>query len=455
MDKLASGLSALDTDTVSSLSPLLGGLTSIGQNKGLNFYDKTKLGETLSRYGALTDTEAQDLFKRANMSVDKLASAKGTNFYDKDALSGVYDALPDVGQDINGVKVIGALPAILQPGGGNGFQDPRGVVAGHTYYSDPWGYAHETQRVKGTPYYFIPKSNFDATRSGTANTWYSPASTEGLYGYNYNGQDGLVFDPSKTNLSWTPERNNSQFAERKSGGGILGFLNNLTEKYDPIGNFVTNTDAKNAGFDNRLDMVSKIGEPVGNILGAVFSGGVPWGSILMAAQNASTGDWNAVGRNAINGLASYASSNVPTGSVAGTGVSLGSNAANAAANQALLSAAVAAARGQDGNQILTSALMSGLGTYGGNLAGNFASDFGSLGKAATSLGYNSLAGGLSSLARGGNFTNGMKLGALNSASGIAANAISNSLGLNSGPLSGVTNGVAKTLLANKLYGGKN
>ena len=113
-----------------------------------------------------------------------------------------------------------------------------------------------------------------------------------------------------------------------------------------------------------------LGEPIGNLAGAIWSGGIPWGSIAMGAENASTGNWDAVGNNAINGLASYAGSNVGSGSVMGTDVSLGSAAANSAANNMIINAGANYARTGDLENALKAAAFSTASGAAGNWLGN-------------------------------------------------------------------------------------
>lgn len=247
VNQALSGLTGLDSATSNEWSPLLSGLNSVGNFGGQSMYEIDKLKEHLNgltdAYSPLDASEAQSLFQRAGKSLDPTGSLYGKQFYDKSKLGEVYDALPDAGTDIGGVKSLGGwLGAKYDPN----FQDPRGMSPGGTYYADPWGYSHQVQRVSGTPYYFIPESNFEPTRSGTALTWYSPASSEGLYDYTYGGQRGLAFDPSKTNLSWTPGRNNDLYADKKGGGIGIDTIVSTALKFTPLAPVAYAYDAYNA-----------------------------------------------------------------------------------------------------------------------------------------------------------------------------------------------------------------
>jgi len=256
------------------------------------------------------------------------------------------------------------------------------------------------------------------TKSETVNTSLSrninPEAYKGLVG-SLGGTE--VFAPL-ANVSKLPGWTNEDVYNYQKTGGLLANFNAFMNKVDPINGWVENNVAKLLGYDNGLDMVRQIGEPVGNIAGALFSYGVPWGSIVAGADAVSRGDNKALGNAAINGIASYVGANMPVSSVAGTGVSLGSNAANAAANQALLNAAATGARGGTwsdvGNSALSGAISGGLGGYmqGSNLS--------PLTKVALSGG----AGALRSALTGGNIGQ----GALSGLAGSALNAAMGGLG---------------------------
>lgn len=210
------------------------------------------------------------------------------------------------------------------------------------------------------------------------------------------------------------------------GGGLLGSLNSFMNKVDPLNGAIENAVGKALGFDSGLDMVRGIGEPVGNLAGAIFSGGIPWGSIVMAADNISTGNDKALMGNLISGVGSYAGANMPTGSVAGTGYSLGSNAANAAANQALISAASTAVRGGNFSDILKNAAISGLGSYGGGVMSGATKNLSPLAKMAAQTAYGTGVGGLSSALRGKGFSQGASNAARRGITNAAINAALNS-----------------------------
>lgn len=401
VNQALSGLTGLDSTTSNEWSPLLSGLNSVGNFGGQSMYEIDKLEDHLkgltNTYSPLDAAEAQSLFQRAGKSLDPTGSLYGKQFYDKSKLGSIYDAVPDAGTDVRGVKVLGGyLNAWMNPSGN--YYDPRPVNPGGFYYGDPWGFSHEVQRVSGTPYYFIPESNFEPTRSGTALTWYSPASSEGLYGYTYGGQRGLAFDPSKTNLSWTSGRNNDLYADKK-GGNLFG------------DNFITDI------LDNKY---------VNTVLSAI-----PATAPYMAAYNAANAlhNDNPVGA-ILSVVGSYAGANMPTGSVAGTGYSLGSNAANAAANQALISAASTAVRGGNFSDILKNATISGLGSYGGGAlfdkTDGALKNLSPLAKVAAQTAYGTGVGGLSSAIQGKGFSQGASNAARRGITNAAVNAALNS-----------------------------
>lgn len=279
------------------------------------------------------------------------------------------------------------------------YYDPRGVSAGGYYFADPWGFSHSLSKVGDNKYFVSENTLNEHTRSGTADTWYSlnpNANLSGLQYGQFQGQNGLFFDPTKTNLSslLTPGSNHSAYAKKKSGG-IIAPLNRFIHRVDPLNGWVENTVANVLGYDSGLDMIYNLGEPIGNIAGAVFSGGIPWGSIVMAVDNASTGNWNAVGNNAINGLASYAGSNVGSGGVMGSDVSLGSAAANSATNNMIINAGANYARTGDlENALKAAAFSTASGAAGNWLGSTTASSLGEIGSKA--LG-GAASGGLNSL----------------------------------------------------------
>ena len=293
------------------------------------------------------------------------------------------------------------------------FQDPNTKSAGGYYFADPWGFSHGLDKVGNNKYFVSGDTLNQHTRSGTADTFYGLDTSKDLSGLQYGmngGKGGLFFDPSKTNLSnlLSPQRNNSAYAEKKSGG-ILGPLNQLMNKVDPINGWVENTVGKGLGFDSGLDMVRQIGEPIGNIAGMYFTG-YPLGSLAMGAENASTGNWDAVGNNALNALTTYAGSNIPTDSVAGTGYSLGSSTANNAANSFLTNTATNYARTGDlGNALKSSAFSAASGLGGNWLSGNLNGSLGEIGSKA--LG-GAASGALNSLFSGNSPVNGSLFGAM-------------------------------------------
>ena len=277
--------------------------------------------------------------------------------------------------------------------------DLNPTQAGGYYFSDPWGFSHSVDKVGNNKYFVSADTLNQHTRSGTADTFYGLDRTKDLSGLFYGqnqGKEGLFFDPTKTNISslLTPQRNNSAYAEKKSRG-ILAPLNKSLAYIDPLGHAIEGGVADLLGYDSGLDMVRNLGEPIGNLAGAIWSGGIPWGSIAMGAENASTGNWEGVGNNAINGLASYAGSNVGSGGVMGSDVSLGSAAANSAANNMIINAGANYARTGDIENALKAAAFSTASGAAGNWLGSAtAGDLGEIGSKA--LG-GAASGGLNSL----------------------------------------------------------
>lgn len=273
------------------------------------------------------------------------------------------------------------------------YYDPRGVSAGGYYFADPWGFSHSLSKAGPNKYFVSENTLNENTRSGTADTWFSlnpNADLSGLQYGQYQGQNGLFYDPMKTNLSslLTPGRNNSAYAD--PGHGFFGDF-------------------------------GKIVEPVGNILGAIYSSGVPWGSILVGVDNVASGNEEAATGNLINGLVSYGGSQISlggtggapvetavgssgaaansmagsSGGIFGSGVSLGSTAANQAAQSMIMNAGANYARTGDLENALKAAAFSTASGAAGNWLGSAtAGDLGEIGSKA--LG-GAASGGLNSL----------------------------------------------------------
>lgn len=417
VNQALSGLTGLDSATSNEWSPLLSGLNSVGNFGGQSMYEIDKLKDHLNgltnAYSPLEASEAQSLFQRAGKSLDPTGTLYGKQFYDKSQLGSIYDAVPDAGTDVRGAKVLGGyLGAWMNPSGN--YYDPRPVNPGGFYYGDPWGFSHEVQRVSGTPYYFIPESNFEPTRSGTALTWYSPASSEGLYDYTYGGQRGLVFDPSKTNLSWTPGRDNSRFAEKKGGGlfgSVFGALDPILDKIDPFHNIAQNAIVDLGGFDSQE-------QAFGTIMPMVVDYFLPGvGSGLSAANSASVGNW---GGALAGALGSY------TG-LSGNALNLTSNAAvNQALTKAAITGAGTAVSGGKMQDVLRNAALSGLATYGGGVMGGATKNLSPLAKMSAQTAYGSGVGGLSSAIQGKGFSQGASNAARRGVTNAAINAALNS-----------------------------
>ena len=207
----------------------------------------------------------------------------------------------------------------------------------------------------------------------------------------YSGIDSYQFDPKK-GMTVDPSR---YLQIDDSNSGLLGSLNEVIQKVDPLNFIVEKGVANLLGYDSGLDMVRSIGEPIGNLAGAIWSGGIPWGSIVAGADNLSTGNDQAILGNVINGLASYAGSNVGSGGVMGTDVSLGSAAANSAANNMIINAGANYARTGDLENALKAAAFSTAAGSAGNWLGSATS--GSLGEIASKALGGAASGGLNSL----------------------------------------------------------
>lgn len=207
----------------------------------------------------------------------------------------------------------------------------------------------------------------------------------------YSGIDSYQFDPKK-GMTVDPSR---YLQIDDSNNGLLGSLNSFMNKVDPLNGAIENTVGKALGYDSGLDMVRGIGEPVGNLAGYLFSGGIPWGSIVMAADNISTGNDEALLGNVINGIGSYAGANVGSNGVMGTDMSLGSAAANSAANNMILNAGANYARTGNLENALKAAAFSTAAGSAGNWLGNATS--GSLGEVGSKALGGAASGGLNSL----------------------------------------------------------
>lgn len=285
----------------------------------------------------------------------------------------------------------GSFGAYNNPSGN--YYDPRGVSAGGYYFADPWGFSHSLSKAGPNKYFVSENTLNEHTRSGTADTWFSLDRNKDLSGLTYgqyNGQGGLFFDPTKTNLSslLTPGRNNSAYAD--PGHGFFGDF-------------------------------GKIVEPVGNILGAIYSGGVPWGSILVGVDNVASGNEKAAKGNIVNGLVSYGGSQInlggtggapvetavgssgaaansmagSSGGIFGSGVSLGSTAANQAAQAMLMNAGANYARTGDLENALKAAAFSTASGAAGNWLGNATAS--GLGEISSKALGGAASGGLNSL----------------------------------------------------------
>lgn len=422
VDQISGGLSGLDETALSSLSPLLSGVNAVGSNAGSTFYEKEALKNQLGKYRALSDTELSELRGRGAKDVNPLASYSGSNFFNPETVAAAYDSLPFVGRTIKGVNVLGsgnpyALfndtdPYLMQ----HNFNDPRGMSAGGTYYADPWGFSHQAERVAGTPYYFIPESNFEPTRSGTALTWYGINDPTNIYGYEYGGRRGYAFDPTKVDISsrFSSGRNNDLYAEKKGGGlfgSVFGFLDPILDKIDPLHNLAQNLVTKGLGFDSQEQVFGTIMPMVVDY----FLPGV--GSGLSAANAASTGNWGG----ALTGaLGAY------TG-LAGAGLNMTGNAVlDQALTKAAISGAGTAVSGGKMQDVLRNAALSGLTSYGSGALGGAMKGASPLVKMAANTGYGTAVGGLSSALQGKGFSRGATNAARREVTNAAINAALNS-----------------------------
>lgn len=200
--------------------------------------------------------------------------------------------------------------------------------------------------------------------------------------YNWSNTSGLSADPN-------------QYLEiHDDNRGLLGSLNQLVKPLDPLADPL----AQALGFNNSLDAIRSLGEPIGNILGMAFLGGVPVGSMVMAADNASMGNDKAIMGNVINGVVSYGGAKGYLGnssSVMNSGTSLGSPLANSAANSFLVSAATNYARTGDLESALKAAAVSAASGAAGNWIGDATK--GSLGDIGSKALGGAASGGISSL----------------------------------------------------------
>lgn len=124
---------------------------------------------------------------------------------------------------LNGATILGerrAAAVVDGKGSTYGMVDNlQHLQSGTYYYADPWNFAHPVAKVKDS-IFFAP--DFQHTASGTADTWYSLKSTDGVVAGTLNGQKGYYFDASKTDFSalLTQGRDNGAYAAK--GGGLFG-----------------------------------------------------------------------------------------------------------------------------------------------------------------------------------------------------------------------------------------
>ena len=251
-----------------------------------------------------------------------------------------------------------------------------------------------------------------ATANKANGDWLSVGAEGGFSGfdaYKWDPNRGLTVDPSR------------YIQIDDSNSGLLGSLNEVIQKVDPLNFIVEKGVANLLGYDSGLDMVRSIGEPIGNLAGVLFSGGIPWGSIVAGADNLSTGNDQAILGNIVNGLVSYGGSQISlggtggapvetavgssgaaansmagsSGGIFGSGVSLGSTAANQAAQSMIMNAGANYARTGDLENALKAAAFSTAAGSAGNWLGNTTRS--SLGEIGSKALGGAASGGLNSL----------------------------------------------------------
>jgi len=265
-----------------------------------------------------------------------------------------------------------------------------------------WGLSPEVQKgILENP--GISLQQMKATANPANNDWLSVGAEGGLRdisNWQWNTKSGL-----------TPEAG-SYLQIHDDNNGLLGSFNQFMNKVDPLNGAIESGVANLLGYDSGLDMVRQIGEPVGNIAG-YFTGGVPWGSIVMGLDNISTGNDQALLGNVVNGALSYAGSSGAFGdgtSVLGSGVDLGSTTANTAAGNFLVNSGANYARTGDLENSLKAAAFSTASGAAGNWLGNATQ--GQLGEIASKALGGAASGGLSSLFAGNSPVNGSLFGAM-------------------------------------------
>jgi len=410
LNDILGGLYGIDQTNLANVAPLLSGVNSLGTMNGKSMYDAQAVKDQMNKY--VVSQSGSDFSPYADLK--KLATVNGYDYYSNAGDDLVADQLAT--DKYNLLKGGGTPGALYAPG----FQDPRAIEAGKTYYSDPWGFSHEAQQDKDTPYYFAPSQGH--TRSGTADTWFGVNEGPGISNAIYNGQSGYLYDPTQTDLTshLTPERINDRYAEKKSGGGLFGavfnFLDPILDTLDPMHDKAQNFVTKTGGFDSQEQAFSTIMP----IIVDAFLPGV--GSAASAVNSASTGNWAGA---LMSGLSAY------TG-ISGNSLGITGNAAvDQALTKAAISGAGTAVSGGEGGDVLRNMALSGLGSYGGSMMGGYTQSMSPLEKIAANTAYGAGMGGLSSAIRGRDA----------------------SQGATGGALSGLTNSSIKALLASQLYKG--
>lgn len=170
---------------------------------------------------------------------------------------------------------------------------------------DPAAYKGLVQRT-GETQVFSPLANVSKLPGWTNVEGYQHADK------NYGGWGAGLGDFMKTFDPLLYNIGGKDFAETLDSKGLLAAANQQIAKLDPVGEEIAKGVADVFGVEGgSLGLVRTVGEPIGNLIGAVFAGGLPIGSLIMGLDAASRGDENGVTNSLKNAAASYA------GSVAG------------------------------------------------------------------------------------------------------------------------------------------
>lgn len=254
----------------------------------------------------------------------------------------------------------------------------------------------------------------------------APQNIGEFWGMSPEVQKGILENPgiSLQQMRATANPANHDWLSIGAEGGLRDISNwewNKQHGLSPTPGSYLQVHDENNGLLGSFPMVRQVVEPVGNLAGVLFSGGIPWGSIVAGADNLSTGNDQAILGNVINGLVSYGGSQISLGGtggapvetavgssgtaansmagsgggVFGSGVSLGSTAANQAAQGMLMNAGANYAKTGDLGAALKSAAFSTVSGAAGNWLGSATA--GDLGEIASKALGGAASGGLNSL----------------------------------------------------------